>query len=126
MTQLIVDVKQKSDLEEVLSVLNRLKLSFTKREENPVATPQNRVDTEGYLSIETIKKRYPNEWVFVASPQKEGIKIVGGIVLAHNADKRLMALEGRDLIKNHASTTHFYTGEMPKYAKIGIIKKIGA
>ncbi len=126
MTQLIVDVKQKSDLEEVLSVLNRLKLSFTKREENLVATAQQRVDTEGYLSIETIKKRYPNEWVFVASPQKEGIKIVGGIVLAHNVDKRLMALEGRDLIKNHASTTHFYTGEMPKYAKIGIIKKISA
>jgi hypothetical protein len=81
------------------------------------------VDTEGYLSIETIKKHYPNEWVLVASAQKEGIKIVGGIVLAHNADKRLMALEGRDLIKNHASTTHFYTGEMPKYAQIGIIKK---
>ena len=126
MTQLIVDVKQKSDLEEILSVLNRLKLSFTKREENPVATAQKSVDTEGYLSVETIKKRYPNEWVLVASPQKEGIKIVGGVVLAHNADKRLMALEGRDLIKNHTSTTHFYTSEMPKYAKIGIIKKISA
>jgi hypothetical protein len=126
MTQLIVDVKQKSDLEEVLSVLNRLKLSFTKREETPAATPQSRVDTEGYLSIEVIKKRYPNQWVFVASPQKEGIEIVGGIVLAHNTDKRLMALEGRDLIKNYPSTAHFYTGEMPKYAKIGIIKKISA
>jgi hypothetical protein len=124
MTQLIVTVKQNSDLEEVLSVLNRLKLSFTKREEMPVLTPQKSVDTEGYLSIETIKERYPNEWVLVASPQKQGIKIVGGTVLVHNTDKRLMALEGRDLIKNHPSTTHFYTGEMPKYAKIGIIKKI--
>jgi hypothetical protein len=37
-----------------------------------------------------------------------------------------MALEGRDLIKNYPSTTHFYTGEMPKYAKIGILKKISA
>lgn len=124
MTQLIVDVKQNSDLEEVLSVLNRLKLSFTKREENAVAAAQKSVDTEGYLSIEIIKKRYPNEWILVASPQKEGIKIVGGIVLAHNADKRLMALEGRDLIKNHAATAHFYTGEMPKYAKIGVIRKV--
>jgi hypothetical protein len=124
MTQLIVDVKQNSDLEEVLSVLNRLKLSFTKREDTPVAAAQKIADTEGYVSIETIKKRYPDEWVLVASPQKKGTEIVGGIVLAHNADKRLMALEGRDLIKNHAATAHFYTGEMPKYAKIGVIKKI--
>ncbi len=124
MAQLIVDIERNSDLKEVLSVLNRLKLSFTKREENALPTTQKSVDTEGYLSVETIKKRYPDEWVLVASPQKEGIKIVGGIVLAHNADKRLMALEGRDLIKIYASTAHFYTGEMPKYAKIGIIKKI--
>ena len=124
MTQLIVNVNQNSDLEEVVSVLNRLKLSFVKREDKPVVAVTKSTDTEGYLPIETIKKRYPNEWIFVASPKKEGIKIIGGTVLVHHADKRLMALEARDLIKNHPSATHFYTGEMPKYAKIGVIKKI--
>jgi hypothetical protein len=124
MTQLIVNVNQNSDLEEVVSVLNRLKLSFVKREDKPIgATPKN-MDIEGYLPIETIKKIHPNEWVLVASPKKEGSKIIGGTVLVHDADKRLMALQARDLIKNHPSATHFYTGEMPHYAKIGIIKKI--
>jgi hypothetical protein len=61
MTQLIVNVKQNSDLEEVISVLNRLKLSFIKRDENPVITTQKSIDTEGYLPIEMIKKLYPNE-----------------------------------------------------------------
>lgn len=124
MTQLIVNVKQNSDLEEVISVLNRLKLSFVKREEKSVVSTQKDTDTEGYLSLEMIKKLYPNEWVLVASPKKEGTKIVGGTVLVHDASKRLLALQARDLIKNYPSATHFYTGEMPKYAKIGIIKKI--
>ena len=118
MTQLIVNVKQNSDLEEVISVLNRLKLSFVKREDKSVIAAQKDTDTEGYLPIETIKKLYPDEWVLVASPQKEGIKIIGGIVLVHHADKRVMALQGRDLIKNYSSATHFYTGKMPHYAKI--------
>jgi hypothetical protein len=125
MTQLIVNVKQNSDLEEVISVLNRLKLSFVKQEEKPVIPIQKGVDTEGYLSIEMIKKLYPDEWVLVASPKKEGTKIIGGTVLVHDADKRLMALQARDLIKNYPSATHFYTGEILHYAKIGIIKLFG-
>ena len=76
MTQLIVTVKQNSDLEEVISVLNRLKLSFVKREDKPVFATQKDMDTEGYLPIETIKKLYPNEWVLVASPQRECNKIM--------------------------------------------------
>lgn len=124
MTQLIVNVNQNSDLEEVISVLNRLKLSFVKKEDKAIIVTQKDKDTEGYLPIETIKKLYPNEWVLVASPQKEGIKIIGGTVLVHHADKRVMALQGRDLIKNYPSATHFYTGEMPHYAKIGILKKV--
>ena len=124
MTQLIINVKQNSDLEEVISVLNRLKLSFVKREDEAVIVTQKGKDTEGYLPIETIKKLYPNEWVLVASPQREGIKIIGGTVLVHHVDKRVMALQGRDLIKNYPSATHFYTGEMPHYAKIGILKKV--
>ena len=124
MTQLIVNVKQNSDLEEVISVLNRLKLSFIKREETSIISPQKNTDIERYLPLETIKKLYPDEWVLVDSPKKEGTKIIGGIVLVHHADKRLMALQARDLIKDYPSATHFYTGEMPQYAKIGIIKKI--
>ena len=124
MTQLIVNVKQNSDLEEIIAVLNRLKLSFVKQEDKPVISTPKSVDTDRYLPIETIKKQYPNEWVLVTSPQKEGTKIIGGIVLVHHVDKRLMALQARDLIKNHPSATHFYTGEFSHNAKIGIIKKV--
>ena len=124
MTQLIVNVNQNSDLEEVVSVLNRLKLSFVKREDKAIVKPQKSIDTEGYLPMEAIKKLYPNEWILVTSPKKEGTKIIGGTVLVHDADKRLMALQGRDLIKNHPSATHFYTGEIPHIAKIGVIKKV--
>ncbi len=119
MTQLIINVKQNSDLEEVISVLNRLKLSFIKKEENSVILPQKSTDNEGYLPIDTIKKLYPDEWILVASPKKEGTKVLGGTVLVHHTDKRLMALQARDLIINYPSATHFYTGEMLKYAKIG-------
>ena len=81
-------------------------------------------NTEGYLSMDAIKKRYPNEWVFVASTQRDDNKIVGGIVLVHNADKREMALQAREIIKNHADTAHFYTGEFPKIRRIGLMRKI--
>jgi hypothetical protein len=102
----------------------KIKLSFIKQEEKSVFDTQKSADTEGYMLIDTIKKLNPNEWVLVASPKREGTKIVGGTVLAHDASKRYMALQGRDLIKKYPDATHFYTGEMPHYAKIGILKKV--
>lgn len=81
-------------------------------------------DTEGYMSFEQIKQTYPNEWILLANTQEEGMNILGGTVLLHESDKRQLALKGRDLIKNHTKTTHFYTGEFPKRRTIGLMRKI--
>lgn len=81
-------------------------------------------DTEGYMSFEQIKQTYPNEWILLANTQQEGMNILCGTVLLHESDKRQLALKGRDLIKNHTKTTHFYTGEFPKRRTIGLMRKI--
>lgn len=124
MTQLVIDVPQNSDLEEILNLLNRLKLSFTQTEAKPEVTAQNGVDTEGYLSVETIKKLYPNEWVLVASAQRDETQVIGGIVLLHHPSKREMAIMGSKILKNHKKTAHFYTGEFPKMRHLGLFRKI--
>jgi translation elongation factor EF-Ts len=80
--------------------------------------------TEGYATFEQIKQQYPNEWVLLADAQMDGINILGGKVLLHESDKRNLALKGRDLIKNHTKTTHFYTGDLPKRRTIGLMRKI--
>ncbi len=78
----------------------------------------------GFLTLAEIHLLYPNEWVLLADTQRQGIEILGGIVLLHEPSKRDMALKGRDLIKNHKHTTHFYTGKFPKRAKIGLMRRI--
>ena len=124
MTQLILDIQKKTDLEELLKVLQKMKISFTQTEINSPVFSKNTIDTEGYLSIENIKKQYPDEWVLLANPQIEGMKVLGGTVIVHKKDKREMALEGRDIIKNYESVTHMYTGEIPKRATIGLMRRI--
>ncbi len=121
MTQLVINVQQHSDLEKLLELLRSLKLSFTQSETKSIAA-QNATDKKEVLSIESIKKLYPNEWVLVALTGKNDDN--KGIVIFHHPDKREMALQGRDLIKNHSYTTHFYTGEFPKMRHIGLMRKI--
>lgn len=79
---------------------------------------------EPFLSTAEIRQLYPNEWVLIADPQVEGLEIQGGKVLAHDPEKRNMAVQGKDLIRLYARVTHFYTGEVPKTAKIGLIRRI--
>ena len=76
------------------------------------------------MSFEEIKQNYPDEWILLANTQKEGMNILGGTVLLHDSDKRQLAIKGRDLIKNHTKTTHFYTGDIPKRRTIGLMRKI--
>ena len=123
MTQLVVNIQKQTDLEKLLAFLKGMKIPFVQTEsEAPIA--ENAANTEGYLSVETIKQRYPNEWVLVALSEKNDDEIKEGIVLYHHPNLRELALKGRDLIKNHAFTGHFYTGVFPKIGKIGVIKKI--
>ncbi|MCY7330224.1 MAG: hypothetical protein LH618_16860 [Saprospiraceae bacterium] len=91
----------------------------------PQAAPETpfSVSEEPFFTVEEIRRRYPNEWVLLANPLLEGLEIRGGQVLVHDSDKRNMALQGKDLIRKYARVTHLYTGEIPKNAKIGLIRK---
>ena len=123
MTQLVVNIQKQTDLEKLLAFLKGMKIPFVQTE-SEAPTAENAANTEGYLSLETIKQRYPNEWVLVASAQNNDNKILGGIVIVHHTDKRQMALQAREILKNYTQTASFYTGEYPKIAKIGILRKI--
>ncbi len=81
-------------------------------------------NTDGYLSVDEIRRQFPNEWVLLANPVAENVEILGGTVILHDPEKRNMALRGRDLIKKYARVTHFFTGEMPKRATIGLMRKV--
>jgi hypothetical protein len=123
MTRLVIDIDKPSDLEALLLFLNRLNITFNKNVLIPVHAEIPSVEVKNYVPIEAIQKKYPNEWVLLASPKRDGLQIKGGIVLAHHADKREMALQGQNLIADYESITHIYTGKIPKNAHIGILKK---
>ena len=93
----------------------------TEEVESIAETPSESIAGQ-FLSIEAIREMYPNEWVLLAEPRKNGIEILGGIVLLHEADKRNMALRARDLVKKHANVTHFFTGKLPKRSSLGLLQ----
>ena len=92
-------------------------------EENVVDMPVS-VPIEGYLTTEEIKKMHPNQWVLLAYTRKKDTHILGGRILLHEADKRELALKGRDLIRQYPDVNHFYTGKFPTHARIGLLRKI--
>ena len=62
MTQLIVNIQKQTDLEKLLAFLKGMKIPFVQTE-NAAPIAENAANTEGYLSVETIKQRYLNEWI---------------------------------------------------------------
>jgi hypothetical protein len=94
----------------------------------PDTLPQNPTPGEknGFVPITDIKKLYPNQWVLIADAQKEGASILGGHVLCNDSDKRQFALKAKDLIRLHQQVTHFFTGEITKQARTGLMRKVGA
>jgi hypothetical protein len=78
-------------------------------------------ETKFYLSVESIKQLYPNQWVLLADAQAEGLNILGGRVILNSPDKHQLALNGRDLVKEHKQVRHFYTGERPHQKHIGLM-----
>ena len=86
-----------------------------------VQTIKEKDETKDYLSVETIKELYPNQWVLLADAQTEGLNLLGGRVILNAPDKHQLALNGRDLVKDHKQVRHLYTGEFPKHKHIGLI-----
>ena len=78
-------------------------------------------DNKSYLSIEAIKQLYPNQWVLLADAKADGLQILGGRVILNMPDKHQLALNGRDLVKEHKQVRHFFTGEPPHQKHIGLM-----
>jgi hypothetical protein len=93
-------------------------------EEEAVVNAPISAPVEGYLTVEDIKRLYPNEWILIAHTRKDGAHILGGKILLHEADKRELALKGRDLIRQYPDVNHFYAGEFPARRRIGLLRKI--
>jgi hypothetical protein len=76
---------------------------------------------KGYLSVAELKKQYPNEWLLLADTQTNELELLGGRVILRATDKRQLALQGRDLVKQYANVRHYYTGERTPTRHIGLM-----
>jgi hypothetical protein len=79
-----------------------------------------------YLHAQEIARRYPAEWILLADYKIEGTEIMGGRVLAHDADKRNLAMRAKDLALPEYPKTIFFTGRLPRRAKVGLMQKISS
>jgi hypothetical protein len=76
------------------------------------------------ITISTIKKNFPNEWVLLADPQMEGTEVKSGIAIFHHKDKKELTLQGKNLIGGHANYRVIYTGKLPNIHRLGILRKL--
>ena len=79
---------------------------------------------EEILTWSDIKSLYPNEWVVIANPIFDGMKIIEGIVVSHHPDKRVASIEGGEHRKSFEKFTLTFTGENSSNYHIGLLKTI--
>jgi len=68
------------------------------------------------VTIDEIKKSYPDEWILLGNPdineQKQAI--LSGVLLYHSPDKREVAYLGRPLTKDYETTAMFFNRVTPR------------
>ena len=77
------------------------------------------------LSIEEIRKQFPDQWVLIGNPEVKNseilepivYRILRGIVLLANKDKRELSLSTNEARQGYDSITCIWTGEFPKNRK---------
>jgi hypothetical protein len=77
------------------------------------------------LTIEQIKKEYPEQWVLIGNPQLDNTttlgsiisKLVSGVVLLASKDKREIGYKTKEVRKGFQSVTCIFTGEIPQNRK---------
>ncbi len=70
------------------------------------------------LTIEEIKKKYPNEWVLLGNPVIDNTKVLSGIVISHNTSKKELAEQRPEWWNFYDKATTVFTGEFPKNRRI--------
>jgi hypothetical protein len=75
------------------------------------------------LSFEEIKKLFPDEWVLLGNPEygEDHTPILFANVVAHNKDKRELALSYSGWRKSFKTATCVYTGTFPPKRTIGVM-----
>ena len=77
------------------------------------------------LSIEEIRQEFPDQWVLIGNPEVKNseilepivYRILRGIVILANKDKRELSLRTQEARKGFESITCIWTGEFPKNRK---------
>ena len=71
------------------------------------------------VTIDEIKKYYPDEWILLGNPdineQKQAI--LSGVLLYHSHDKREVCYLGRPLTKDYEKVALFYNRVTPRKHK---------
>lgn len=79
------------------------------------------------VTINDIKKLYPDEWVLIGNPVMDSSKIdvLSGIPIFHSKDKKEVCYIGRDKTSGFEKITLVYTGTFRPTRKItGIFNRI--
>jgi hypothetical protein len=79
------------------------------------------------LSINDIKKIYPDEWVLIGNPtmDESNIDVVAGIPIYHSKDKKEVCYIGRGRTSEFDKITLIFTGSFKPTRKItGIFNRI--
>jgi hypothetical protein len=80
------------------------------------------IDT--FVSIDELKKIFPDEWILLGDPEMKNTTVLGGIVLYHSKDKKEVCYIGRDKTANYETVTITFAGDLKQHRKIGILKTI--
>jgi hypothetical protein len=75
-------------------------------------------------SFNSIKQKYPDEWVLLGNPKSENGVILGGVVLYHSPDKKEVCYLGKDKTVGFERIRLVYTGELKPMRRIGIMKRL--
>ena len=78
-----------------------------------------------FISIEELRKRYPDEWVLLGDPQIQNTSVFFWNGVFHSKDKKEVCYIGRDKTAGFSTVTIAFAGYLKQYRKIGILTRIG-
>ncbi len=77
-----------------------------------------------YVSLEELKKLYPDEWVLLGNPEMENTAVLGGVVVFHSKDKKEVCYIGRDKTADFSTVTVAFAGDLKQHRKVGILRRL--
>jgi hypothetical protein len=77
-----------------------------------------------YVSLEELRKLYPDEWILLGDPEMENTSVLGGTVLYHSKDKKEVCYIGKDKTDDYATVTIAFAGDLKQQRKVGILRRL--